>query len=52
MELELVYAPGIGIILIMTLLTKTGEIKRFDNFGILNSFIDLCSGEFSSGENI
>lgn len=45
-------APGIGLIIAMTMLTEIQDINRFDNFNKFNSYIGLCPSEFSSGEQI
>ena len=42
--------PGIGPITAITLLTETGDIRRFSNFYRFNSFIGFCPSEHSSGE--
>ncbi len=45
-------APGIGLIIAMTMLTEIQDKKCFDNFNKFNSYIGLCPSEFSSGEQI
>ena len=42
--------PGIGPIITATLLVEIADIRRFPTFAQLNSFIGLCPGEHSSGE--
>ncbi len=42
--------PSIGPIITASLLTEIVNIKRFSTFAQLNSFIGLCPGEHSSGE--
>lgn len=42
--------PGIGSILTACFLFEVGDIKRFPTFGQFNSYIGLCPGEYSSGE--
>jgi transposase len=42
--------PGIGDIIAATLLVEIGDIRRFSTFSQFNSFIGLCPGEHSSGE--
>ncbi len=44
--------PGIGQLTAATLLVEIGDIKRFDNFEKLNSFIGFYPSQFSSGESI
>ena len=43
--------PGIGPLTAITLLTEIGDIKRFNSFRQLNSFVGLYPMEFSSGEH-
>lgn len=42
--------PGIGPIITASLLVEIADIKRFPTFAQFNSFIGLCPGEHSSGE--
>lgn len=43
--------PGIGPITAITLLTEIGDIRRFDSFRQLNSYVGLYPMEYSSGEH-
>ena len=47
---NLVTIPGISTLSAMTLLTELGDIKRFNSFDKLNSYVGLLPGEHSSGE--
>jgi transposase len=42
--------PGIGPMTAITLLTEIVDMKRFNNFDELNSFIGFCPNEYSSGD--
>ena len=42
--------PGIGPIITASLLVEIADIKRFPTFAQFNSFIGLCPGEHSSGD--
>lgn len=44
-------APGIGLIVGMTLITEIMDINRFSNFSKFNSFVGLYPNQFSSGES-
>jgi transposase len=48
---SLLSVPGIGPITALTLATEVGDIRRFDSFRKLNSFVGLYPMEFSSGEH-
>lgn len=45
-------APGIGLIIGMTLITEIMDINRFPSFNKFNAFVGLYPNQFSSGENI
>lgn len=47
----LMSVPGIGPITAMTLLAEINDISRFPTFLHFNSFIGLCPGEHTSGED-
>lgn len=44
--------PGIGPITAASLLTEIDDIKRFETFEQLNSFVGFYPSQFSSGESI